>query len=182
MTMTTSTSDLPVRTEGAPARDAVAALIGRWRRDGTTFVVVDERGRHTDELAAGRLDLTRASALDARWMKATLHRVGFVLLDACNVPRGTRPVTLGRALTAVQRLRTHTGQPEWIVLEDAQDLFHEPGIPPHALRLADGGYCLAVRDGRSVPASATAGAAFDVRVSEPGLRLSIVPPVAAHTA
>lgn len=36
------------------------------------------------------------------------------------------------------------------------------------LRLAAGGYCLAVRDGGTAPAAPWTGGAFDVRVSQPG--------------
>jgi hypothetical protein len=159
----------------APAHDAVAALIARWRRDGTTFVVVDERGRHRDELAAGRLDLAHPSVVEARWVDATLHRTGYVLLDACNVPRRARPVMLSRALAAVRRLRERSGQPEWVVLEDAQDLLREPGLSPQALDLAHGGLCLAVRDGGSLPAwTATAG--LEVRTTQPDLELTLRPP------
>jgi hypothetical protein len=156
-------------------RDAVTDLIARWRHDGVTFAVLDERGRHRAELAEGRLDLTHASVTDARWVEATLHRTGYVLFDACNVARSARPPVLGRALTALQRLRARTGQPEWVLIEDAQDVLSDPAIPPHAIRLADGGYCLAVRDGGTLPASATRGAAFDVRMSRPGLELSLIP-------
>jgi hypothetical protein len=161
---------------GATAtRDAVTDLIARWRHDGVTFAVLDERGRHRAELAAGRLDLAQASVLDATWVSAWLDRTGYVLLDACHVPRGDRPPVLGRALTVLQRLRARTGQPEWVLIEDAQDVLSDPAIPPHAIRLADGGYCLAVRDGGTLPAAATRGAAFDVRVSRPGLELSLIP-------
>jgi hypothetical protein len=157
-------------------RDAVTDLVARWRADGTTFVVVDERGRHATQLSGGRLDLSHASALDVGWIEAVLHRAGYVLLDAHNVPRDARSLVLGRALAAVQRLRTRTGQPEWLLVEDAQDLLRRPGIPPHALRLADGGYALATRDGASPPRLAGA-ATFDVRVTGPGLELTLIPPV-----
>ena len=176
MSTTTSTTPIPVPAGAAPAGDAVAGLIARWRHDGTTFVVVDERGRHRRELAGGRLDLTHPAVVDARWVNATLHRTGYVLLDACNVPRRSRPVTLARALAAVRRLRDRSGQPEWVLLEDAQDLLREPGLAPHAIGLADGGYCLAVRDGGSLPAWATTTAGLEVRVTQPGLELSLLPP------
>jgi hypothetical protein len=166
--------DVPPVTPVAP--EAVATLMARWRRMGATFVVVDQRGRHRDQLADGRLDLTRASAADADWIDAGLYRNGYVLLDACNVPRERRPLAVGRALAAVQGLRTRTGRPEWIVVEDAQDLLRSPDLPPHALRLADGGYCLVARDGAVLPAHLRAGAAFDVRVSQPGLELALIPP------
>jgi hypothetical protein len=154
--------------------DAVLALLARWRRDGTTFVVVDERGRHRDRLAAGRVDLTRAAGADSRSINATLRRAGFVLLDACNVPRGSRPRVIAGAVAAVERLRVRTGQPTWILVEDAQDVLDEPGIPPHAWRLADGGYCLVARDGGSLPAWAVAGAPRRVRLPGPQLELTII--------
>jgi len=172
------------RREQAPAvtRDAVATLIARWRAAGTEFVAVDERGRHAEELRAGRLDLTRSPAmLNASWISATLRRTGYVLLDASNVSRPARPVVIGRALAAVQLLRTQTGGPEWVLLEDAQDLLRQPGIPPHALRFTDGGYCLAMRGGAALPAAVTAGAGLDVHTSQPDLELSFIPPVGAGT-
>jgi hypothetical protein len=175
-TDTVAGADPEVRA-GRPAEpDAVATLIARWRVAGATFVVVDERGRHT-ELAAGRLDLTCPSVLDTRWLHATLHRVGYAVLDACHVPRDARSLALGRALATVQRLRAQTGQPEWVLLEDAQDVLRLPDLPPHALNLADGGYALAARDGATLPAAVTGGAAFDVRVTQPSLELSVIPPV-----
>jgi hypothetical protein len=176
---TTSTAPVPGSVGVVPARDAVAGLISRWRHDGTTFVVVDERGRHRDELAGGRLDLAHPAVVDARWVNATLHRNGYVLLDACNVPRRARPVTLARALAAVRRLRDRSGQPEWVLLEDAQDLLREPGLSPQSLGSADGGYCLAVRDGGSLPAWTAATAGLEVRVVQPGLDLFLLPPAAA---
>jgi hypothetical protein len=180
--MTGATTPAVARDGSVTARDAVTDLIARWRHDGATFAVLDERGRHRAALAAGRLDLAGASALDAPWVEATLERAGYVLLDASHVSRGARPLVLGRALAALQRLRARTGQPEWLLIEDAQDVLRDPGIPPHAIRLADGGYCLAVRDGGTLPASATRGAAFDVRISRPGLELSVVPRSRARDA
>ena len=167
------------REEGlAVGRDALATLIARWRAADTEFVVVDERGRHAGELRAGRLDLSRSPAmLTASWIGAVLHRTGYVLLDAANVSRQARPVVVGRALAAVQLLRTQRNGPEWILDEDAQDVLRQPGIPPHALRLTDGGYCLAVRGGAALPAAMTRGAGLDVSISEPGLELSFIPPV-----
>jgi hypothetical protein len=163
----------PRRTE----RDAVAGLVVRWKAAGTSFVVVDASGRHAAGLAAGRLDLTRA-AVDTSWIEAVLHRAGYVLLDVCNVPRDARPLVVGRALTAVQRLRLHTGRPEWILLEDAQKLLQQPDLPPSALRLADGGYALAVRGGAKPARWSTGAGAFDIRVRQPGLELALIPPVA----
>jgi hypothetical protein len=176
--MITPVPKVTLREEGPPAsRDAVATLIARWRAAGTEFVVVDERGRHAEELRAGRLDLTRSPAmLNASWISATLHRTGYVLLDAANVSREARPVVIGRALAAVQLLRTQTGGPEWVLIEDAQDVLRQHGIPPSALRLADGGYCLAARGGAPLPAALTARAQFDVRISQPDLDLSFIPP------
>lgn len=162
----------PVRPVATP--DAVQALLARWCRDGTTFVVVDERGRHRDRLAAGRLDLTRAAGADPRWTNATLHRAGFVLLDAGDVPRASRQRVIARAVAAVERLRARTGQPAWILVEDAQDVLDEPGVPPHAWRLDGGGYCLVVRDGGSLPAWVAAGAARRVRLPGPQLELTII--------
>jgi len=176
MTTTITLPVAPVGDGAASALDAVRGLLARWRRDGTTFVVVDERGRHRDALAAGRLDLTRAAVRDLPWIDATMHRAGFVLLDAGNVPRVSRPQVVGRALTAVQRLRARTGRPEWILVEAAQDVLRGPGIPPHALRLSDGGYCFVARDGGSLPGWATTGAASGIRLSGPGLELSMMPP------
>jgi hypothetical protein len=162
----------------AVTRDAVATLIARWRAAGTRFVVVDERGRHADALRAGRLDLRRSPAtLSATWISATLHRTGYVLLDASHVSREARPAVIGRALAAVQLLRAQAGSPEWVLIEDAQDLLREPGIPPSALRLADGGYCLAVRGGAALPSAVTTATGFDVRISQPDLELSLIPPL-----
>jgi hypothetical protein len=93
------------------------------------------------------------------------------------VPRDARSLATGRALAAVQRLRARSGRPEWVLLEDAQDLLHQPDLPPSALRLADGGYALGVRDGATLPRSSTGGAAFDIRVRQPGLELALIPPV-----
>ena len=174
--MTAPATGAEVREGRLAGPDPVTTLIARWRAGGTSFVVVDERGRHRRELAGGRLDLTHPAVVDARWVNATLHRTGYVLLDACNVPRRSRPVTLARALAAVRRLRDRSGQPEWVLLEDAQDLLREPGLAPHAIGLADGGYCLAVRDGGSLPAWATTTAGLEVRVTQPGLELSLLPP------
>ena len=170
----------PALREAGPTatRDAVAMLIARWRAVGTEFVVVDERGRHTEELREGRLDLTRSPAmLTATWIGATLHRTGFVLLDASNVPRRARPVVIGRTLAAVQSLRTQTDTPEWVLIEDAQDQLRRFRRPPHAMRLTDGGYCLAVRGGVALPVAMTAGTGLEVRTTEPDVDLLFVPPV-----
>jgi hypothetical protein len=175
-TTTPTTTPIAPARGGATSPDAVTALLARWRREGTTFVVVDERGRHRDELAAGRLDLARAAAVDATWIDAVVHRNGFAHLDACHVPRERRPAVLGRALAAIQRLRARTGRPEWIVLEAGQVVLREPGLPPHALRTDDGGYCLAVRDGAEPPALPGIHVPALIRVSQPGLELSLVPP------
>lgn len=177
---TATTTRVPDGPGDVPAPDAVAGLIARWRHDGTTFAVVDERGRHRGALGAGRLDLTHAPVVDSRWIDATLHRAGYVLLDACNVPRRARRVTLARALAAVRGLRDRSGQPEWVLLEDAQDLLCEPGLSPQAFDLAAGGYCLAVRGGGSLPPWARSVAGLEVRVTQPGLELSLLPPAAAR--
>jgi hypothetical protein len=163
------------------SRDAVTTLFARWRAAGTEFVILDERGRHAEELRAGRLDLARSpGTLDATWIEATLHRIGYVLLDAHNVSREAMPLVVGRALAAVQLLRTRTGRPEWILVEDAQDVLRRPEIPPHALRLADGGYCLAVRGGASLAAPVVTGAAVACRISQPTLEVSLIPPLRPH--
>jgi hypothetical protein len=176
MTMTVTSPPAERVRRPAAAPDDIALLIARWQADRVPFVVVDGRGRHAGRLAAGRLDLTRAAVLDAHWVNATLHRTGYALLDAGNVSRVARPLALGRALGAVQRLRARTGQPTWLLVEDAQDLLCQPDIPPHALRFADGGYVLAVRDGATLPASVTGGAAFDVRSIRMGLEVVVIPP------
>jgi hypothetical protein len=173
MTATTPRA-APARDGAIAAPDAARALVARWRRDGTTFVVVDERGRHRDALAAGRVDLTRAGVADARWINATMHRAGFVHLDAGDVPRASRQQAVGRALAAVQRLRARTGRPAWILVEDAQDVLCRPGLPPHALRLDDGGYCLVVRDGGALPAWAVHGVAPRVWLPGPDLELTMI--------
>jgi hypothetical protein len=177
--MITPVPKVTLREEGhAATRDAVTTLIAGWRAAGTEFVVVDERGRHTEELRAGRLDLTRSPAmLNASWISAVLRRTGYVLLDASNVSRQARPVVIGGALAAVQLLRTQGNGPEWILVEDAQDALRQPGIPPHALHLTDGGYCLAVRGGAPLPAAMTIGASLDLRISQPDLELSFFAPV-----
>jgi hypothetical protein len=133
-TTTTTPRAAPARDGTIPAPDATRALVARWRRDGTTFVIVDERGRHRDALAAGRVDLTRAGVADARWINATLHRAGFVLLDAGDIPRASRQQAVGRALAAVQRLRARTGRPAWVRLpgpdlELTMILHQQPGDP-----------------------------------------------------
>jgi hypothetical protein len=98
----------------------VTGLLARWRATGARFVVLDECGRHRD-LAAGRLDLTRAAACDVRWIEATLHRAGYAVLDAGNVPREARARVLRRADAGVRRLRAETGQPEWVLVDGAGD-------------------------------------------------------------
>jgi hypothetical protein len=123
--MTTSATHADVRDAHPVERDAVETLIACWRAAGTPFVLVDGRGRHAARLAAGRLDLTHASALDARWLQATVQRHGYVLLDARNVPRVARSRVLRRALAVVQRLRTRTGQPVYVLVEDVS----VPGRP-----------------------------------------------------
>jgi hypothetical protein len=126
------------------APEAVAGLILRWRALRTSFVVLDERGRHAGTLQAGRLDLTRAAALDVRWIAATLRRVGYVHLDAGNVPRSAKPAAVARALAVVAELRAAGGRPECVLIEDAQDVLRHPGVPPRGVRLGDGGYHLAL--------------------------------------
>jgi hypothetical protein len=176
--MITPMREVTIRDEGPVSRDAVTTLLARWRAAGTEFVTVDERGRHAEELRAGRLDLARSPAtLDATWIEATLQRTGYVLLDAHNVSREAMPLVVGRALTAVQLLRTRTGRPEWILVEDAQDVLRRPEIPPHALRLADGGYCLAERGDASLAVPVVTGTAVAFRISQPALEVSLIPPL-----
>jgi hypothetical protein len=127
------------------APDDVIGLISRWRKARTSFVVIDERGRHAATLQAGRLDLTRAAALDLRWIAATLRRTGYVHLDAGNVPRSAKPAVMLKALAAVAELRASHGKPEYVLVEDAQDVLRHPGVPPTGARLGDGGYHLALR-------------------------------------
>jgi hypothetical protein len=124
--------------------DEVHGLLVRWRSARTSFVVLDERGRHAGTLRAGRLDLTRAAALDVRWISATLHRVGYAHLDAGNVPRARKPAAVARALAVVAELRASAGRPECVLIEDAQDVLRNPGVPPRGVRLDDGGYHLAL--------------------------------------
>jgi hypothetical protein len=126
------------------APEEVPGLLVRWRSARTSFVVLDERGRHAGTLQAGRLDLTRAAALDVRWISATLRRVGYVHLDAGNVPRARKPAAVARALAVVAELRASGGRPECVLIEDAQDVLRHPGMPPRGVRLGDGGYHLAL--------------------------------------
>jgi hypothetical protein len=143
--VTTDVADIVAGPEGVlvpagctrVAPEDVAGLILRWRSARTSFVVLDERGRHAGMLEAGRLDLTRPAALDIRWIAATLHRIGYVHLDAGNLPRARKAATMARALAVVAELRASAGRPDCVLIEDAQDVLRHPGVPPRGVRLTD---------------------------------------------
>jgi hypothetical protein len=143
----------PVRTPGAtdPSGDVLAiddavdvldALLDEWRARGEQVLLIDVAGRHRARPGA-TIDLSRAHPVPGPAdVDLLLHEHACVVVT--DAPGPIHPA-LGQILTAAQLLRTWWERPRWIVLEDAQALLSDPDLPPSALRLRDGGYCLVDR-------------------------------------
>jgi hypothetical protein len=140
------------RARPAPARagDLVDGMVARWQEEHREFLLVDPTGRH-GEVTEGRVDLHRRTVEEPDEVDRLLADHGQAVLDAADVPVQDRTAVLGRALIAAQCSRARSGTPKWIVLEDAQDLLADPDLPPEALDLTDGGYCLVLRPGVRMP-------------------------------
>ena len=134
--------------------DPIENLVARWEAEDTPFVLVDPAGRHArDVLADSRshVDLQDSPVHEPAVVDALLSEHGHAVLDAGAVPERERVGVLGQALIATRVSRGWSGSPEWIVVDDAQDLLADPALPPEALDLSAGGYCLVIRKGASVP-------------------------------
>lgn len=125
-------------------RAGVETLVDRWTEAGVAFVVVDRDGCRSWQDTAGveRIDLARTPVAEPAQARALLDRSPHLVLDAGNLPDPERTPAVGRALVALACLRTWRQGPEWIVLDHAPALLADPELPPEALDVAAGGYCL----------------------------------------
>jgi len=120
-------------------------LLAHWYAVGDQVLVIDVAGRH--QVAEGAtIDLSTSDAApEPEDIERLLRRHSVVVVTTDpDLPTLLHP-WLGHILTAAQVLRTWSGLPRWIVLEDADALLRDPGLPPSALRMADGGYCMVQR-------------------------------------
>jgi len=122
----------------------VDQLTDGWTAARVSFVVVDRDGRRpwSDTAGVRRVDLAEQPVAEPGDALALLRQHPGLVLDAANVPPGERTRAVGQALIALACLRTWSQGPEWIVVEDATDLLADPDLPPEALDVSAGGYCL----------------------------------------
>lgn len=136
-------------THALDAMDPVDALLRRLADRDEDYVLVDSAGRHPD-LRDGRVDLDATGVSEPAEVQQLLDTYGHAVLDAGSAPACERSSKVAQALIATQVARHSTGHPRWIVVEDAQDLLRDPDLPPEALKLEDGGYCLVRRTASGV--------------------------------
>ncbi|HVN13588.1 MAG TPA: hypothetical protein VMT69_15955 [Kineosporiaceae bacterium] len=132
------------RPQAPTPRVGVESLVDRWRQAGVPFVVVDPDGcRAWDQTGEVRhVDLASTPVQEPAHARALLDRSPHLVLDAGSLPEEERTHAIGRALVALACLRTWRQGPQWIVLDHACALLTDPELPPEALDVAAGGYCL----------------------------------------
>jgi hypothetical protein len=144
------------RTSNAPARlnrTVARFLHTKPHADVQQCFVVDLLGRHTASgtrgvrLTAGRHPLLEPEDVLAPLSKQDQH----VVVDMSALRETERSDFVARMLLGVQQMRAWRDHPQWIVLDDAQDVLTDPNMPPEALRLADRGYCLIDRGAEPLP-------------------------------
>jgi hypothetical protein len=171
--------DLPVRCAAADALPnllvrgeavgEVPALLLRWwaagRHDG---VVIDIDGRYAKisppDPGSRYIDVADASGDEL--YEVLQGRRGVSVLDFSNVPTGVRTMALGTVLSVVAAHRARTGHPHWMMIDDAETVLLDPGIPPHVLDLSRRGHCLVTRSAEGLPDSLTA--TIDLIVGDTG--------------
>ncbi len=122
----------------------VEQLADRWTAASVPFVVVDRDGRRHWPDAAGvsRVDLAEHPVDEPHDALALLREHPHLVLDGANVPPQDRTRAVAQALIALACLRTWSQGPAWIVVEAAPDLLADPALPPEAIDVTAGGYCL----------------------------------------
>jgi hypothetical protein len=124
--------------------DTVERMTGRWASAHVPFVVVDRDGRRDWPPDAGvtPVDLAAHPVDEPGDALDLLRRHPHLVLHAANLPPQRRTGAVAQALIALACLRTWSQGPQWIVVESAADLLADPDLPPEALDVAAGGYCL----------------------------------------
>jgi len=125
-------------------RAGVETLVDRWTEAGVPFVVVDRDscGTWHDNDGLEHVDLARTPVKEPGQARALLDRSPHLVFEAGNLPAQHRTHAVGQALVALACLRTWSQGPQWIVLDHAPALLADPELPPEALDVDAGGYCL----------------------------------------
>jgi hypothetical protein len=148
---------------------------------GQECVVVDIDGRYA-QLDLSTQDGRTIDVADMyeEELRALLHaRYRVSVLDFSHVPAASRSTTVGMALSVVAAHRARTGRPHWLIIDDAETVLNDPDIPPYALDLSEGGYCMVIRSPDGLPGSLAASVGFDIARSEPSDDDSALTPPAA---
>ena len=122
----------------------VDQLTDGWTAARVSFVVVDRDGRRPWPDAAGvrRVDLAEQPVAEPHDALVLMREHQGLVLNGANVPPSERTRAVGQALIALACLRTWSLGPAWIVVEAATELLADPDLPPEALDVSAGGYCL----------------------------------------
>jgi hypothetical protein len=141
------------------AFSSVPTQLLRWWAPGRhDCVIIDIDGRYARiDLPApdGRhVDVAHVSMDQLR--EVLRGRSGVSVLDFSHVPAAVGSTTLARVLSVVAVHRTRTGHPHWLMIDGAETVLSDPGIPPQVLDLSRRGHCLVMRSTEGLPDSLAA--------------------------
>ncbi|MCC8392265.1 HAD hydrolase family protein [Paraburkholderia sp. MMS20-SJTR3] len=121
---TYGTVALLVGSSGCGKSTATAGLLERLGAAGCQLCIVDPEGDYgsdDDTIAIG--DARSAPSLEEAVQLLTRPGRAAVAVNLLRVPASDRPAFCANLLLQVQRLRTRTGRPHWLVFEEAHHLF-----------------------------------------------------------
>jgi hypothetical protein len=128
-------------------------LLRWWVSSRHESVVIDIDGRYARaDLPAGRGRHVDIALMSMHQLRETLRGPhGLCVLDFSHVSAADRSTTLGKVLSVVAAHREQVDHPHWLLIDDAETVLSDPGIPPHVLDLSQRGHCLVMRSTQGLP-------------------------------
>ena len=131
----------------AAASTVPLRLLRWWSRAGHRCIILDTHGRYTKiDLPAstrGYVDMADASRDDLRGVLQ--GRLIVTTMDFSQVPTLLLSTALRLALSLIAEHREQTGRRDWMMIDSAETVLDDPGIPAGVLDLPQRGYCLVMR-------------------------------------
>ncbi|MEM5423790.1 HAD hydrolase family protein [Paraburkholderia ferrariae] len=115
---------LLVGPSGCGKSTVTAGMLERLARAGCQLCVIDPEGDYAnDDMTIVLGDTHSAPSVEELMQLLTRPARSVVAVNLLRVPQADRPVFCANLLLHVQRLRTRTGRPHWVVFDEAHHLF-----------------------------------------------------------
>lgn len=109
-------------TSGSGKSTLTTAILERLAEAGYQFVIVDPEGDYINLEFAAILGSPARAPLAEEVMNALKDSVKSVVVNLLGVPLADRPAFFAHLLPRLLELRTHTGRPHWLVVDEAHHL------------------------------------------------------------